>query len=256
VTIATILSASLLLLWLTGPTPSAAAAAIMIGAVVCCAAAIAGDNLQDLKAGHIVGATPWKQQLMQAIGVVSAVLILAPVLNLLMNAYGIGPATEAFPNSLAAPQATLMASVAAGVLGGQLPWGMIAMGAAIGVAVLLVDTMLIRAGSTLRAPVLAVAVGIYLPFELSVPIFFGGLIAWLVSRRNADAHRTGPGVLFAAGLITGEALVGILVAIPIVVTGNPSVLALGDSWYLGVGAGMLALAVAALWLWQTAREKS
>ncbi len=252
VTIATILSASLLLLWLIGPTPNAAAAAIMIGAVVCCAAAIAGDNLQDLKAGYIVGATPWKQQLMQAIGVTSAVLVLAPVLNLLMNAYGIGPATEAQPNSLTAPQATLMASVAGGVLGGELPWDMIILGAGIGLIIVAVDEILKHRGSSFRAPVLAVAVGIYLPFELSVPIFLGGLIAWLVSQHKSDANRTGPGVLFAAGLITGEALVGILVAIPIVVTGNPAVLAMNLN--LGVIAGLVALAVAAISLWRAAGE--
>lgn len=254
VTIATILAASLLLLWLTGPTAAASAAAIMIGAVVCCAAAIAGDNMQDLKAGHLVGATPWKQQLMQGIGVISAVLVLAPVLNLLMNAYGIGPATEAHPNSLAAPQATLMASVAAGVLGGSLPWGLITVGAGIGIAIICLDEFLRSRDSDFRTPVLAVAVGIYLPFELSVPIFLGGIIAWVVSRTNPDAHRTGPGVLFAAGLITGEALVGILVAIPIVVSGNPDVLSMGENWKLGVTAGMVALAVAAVSLWQAARE--
>jgi len=254
VTIATILAAALLLLWLTGPTAAASAAAIMIGAVVCCAAAIAGDNMQDLKAGHLVGATPWKQQLMQGIGVVSAVLVLAPVLNLLMNAYGIGPATEAQPHSLAAPQATLMASVAAGVLGGELPWGLIAIGGGIGVAIICLDEFLRSRDSDIRTPVLAVAVGIYLPFELSVPIFLGGLIAWLVSQTRPDAHRTGPGVLFAAGLITGEALVGILVAIPIVVSGNPDVLSMGDNWRLGVVAGIVALAVAAISLWQAASD--
>ncbi len=254
VTIATILLASLLLLWLTGPTAAASAAAVMIGAVVCCAAAIAGDNMQDLKAGHLVGATPWKQQLMQGIGVISAVLVLAPVLNLLMNAYGIGPATEDHPNSLAAPQATLMASVAAGVLGGKLPWGLIAVGAGIGVAIICLDEFLRSRDSDFRTPVLAVAVGIYLPFELSVPIFLGGIIAWVVSRSNPDAHRTGSGVLFAAGLITGEALVGILVAIPIVVSGNPDVLSMGSNWQLGVVAGMVALAVAAVSLWQAASD--
>ena len=254
VTIATILAAALLLLWLAGPTPTAAAAAILIGAVVCCAAAIAGDNMQDLRAGFLLGATPWKQQLMQAIGVVSAVLVLAPVLNLLMNAYGIGPATEAQPNSLAAPQATLMASVAEGVLGGGLPWGIIAIGSAIGIAIILLDETLRRRQATVRAPVLAVAVGIYLPFELSVPIFIGGIIAWFVSRNNTAAHRTGPGVLFAAGLITGEALVGILVAIPIVMTGNPDVLAMGADWQLGVTAGIVALGVAIVSLWQAARQ--
>jgi putative OPT family oligopeptide transporter len=254
VTIATILMSALLLLWLTGPTANAAAAAILIGAVICCAAAIAGDNMQDLKAGYLIGATPWKQQLMQGIGVISAVLVLAPVLNLLLSAYGIGPATDEMPNSLAAPQANLMASVASGVLGGELPWGMISAGAGIGIGIILLDEYLRRRNAVFRAPVLAVAVGIYLPFELSVPIFLGGLIAWFVSRHKPDAHRTGPGVLFAAGLITGEALVGILAAIPIVMTGNPNVLALGENWQLGVFAGITALAIAAICLLQAARS--
>ena len=97
------------------------AAAIMVGAVVCCAAAIAGDNLQDLKAGYLVGATPWRQQVMQGMGVLAAVLVMAPILNLLLQAYGIGAPTAEQPNALLAPQATLMASVAEGVFGAGLP---------------------------------------------------------------------------------------------------------------------------------------
>ena len=100
-------------------------AAIMIGAVVCCAACIGGDNLQDLKCGYIVGATPWKQQVMLAIGAASSALVMAPVLNLLAKAYGIGVPTAEHPDPLLAPQATLMASVAKGMFGGELPWGMI-----------------------------------------------------------------------------------------------------------------------------------
>ena len=100
-------------------------AAIMIGAVVCCAAAVAGDNLQDLKAGYLVGATPWRQQVMLGIGALSCALVMAPVLNLLLEAYGIGVPTAEHPNPLLAPQATLMASVAKGMFGGELPWDMI-----------------------------------------------------------------------------------------------------------------------------------
>ena len=115
ITIATILFASVVLVLLLGrDSPIGAVAAIMIGAVVCCAAAVGGDNLQDLKAGYLVGATPWKQQLMLGIGAFSCALIMAPVLNLLATAYGIGAPTPEHPNSLAAPQATLMASVAQG----------------------------------------------------------------------------------------------------------------------------------------------
>jgi putative OPT family oligopeptide transporter len=238
VTIATILFASLLLLVVMGQDAAAGpAAAIMVGAVVCCAAAIGGDNMQDLKAGYLVGATPWRQQLMQAVGVIAAVLFMAPILNLLLMAYGFGAPSADHPNALAAPQATLMASVAEGVFGGGLPWGMVASGAGIGVLIIALDEYLRRGGYAWRAPVLAVAVGIYLPLELSVPILAGGLIAHAVKRVFARQGQepTRAGVLFAAGLITGEALIGIALAVPIVVSGSPDVLALGVDWPVWVG---------------------
>ena len=255
VTIATILFASLLLLWLAGASAETAAAAILIGAVVCCAAAIAGDNMQDLKAGYLLGSTPWKQQLAQCIGVISAALIIAPILNLLLAAYGMGPATEAQPHSLAAPQANLMASVASGVLGGQLPWNFISVGAAIGVAIICIDEILRRRGSLIRTPVLAVAVGIYLPFELSVPIFAGGLIAWAANRHKPNSTGYGSGILFAAGLITGEALIGIFMAIPIVATGNPNVLAAPVNWQLGTFTGLIVFLMVISVLMKFARQK-
>lgn len=223
VTIATILTSSLLLLAMLGKDSTIGpAAAILIGSVVCCAAAIAGDNMQDLKAGRIVGATPLAQQIMQMIGVVSAALVMAPVLSLLLEAYGIGAASLEHPHPLAAPQATLMASVAQGVFSGALPWTMVGIGAGLAVAIIAVDQVLAARGSTFRTPVLAVAVGIYLPLSLSVPIFVGGLVAHLAARR-----RTGRGgLLFCAGLITGEALMGIFLAGPIVLSGDPEVLAI------------------------------
>src|SRR5690606_30896175 len=112
-----------------------AVAAMMIGAVVCCAAAVRGDDLQALQAGYIVGATPWKQQLMLMIGAFSCALIMAPVLDLLSEAYGIGAPTAEHPNPLSAPQATLMASVAKGMFGGELPWTMIAIGGVVGAVI-------------------------------------------------------------------------------------------------------------------------
>jgi putative OPT family oligopeptide transporter len=231
VTIATILSSALLLLiFLGADSPIGPASAILIGSVVCCAAAMAGDNLQDLKAGHLVGATPYKQQIVQAVGVISAALVIAPTLTLLMEAYGIGVPTETHPNPLSAPQATLMASVARGVFQGGLPIGMVGIGMAIAVGVIGLDLYLESRRSQFRTPVLALAVGIYLPFELSVPIFIGGLIAHAVRRQavqSGTAAEAGGdnGLLFAAGLITGEALVGIGMAIPIVVYGRADVLA-------------------------------
>jgi uncharacterized oligopeptide transporter (OPT) family protein len=201
VTIATILtSALLLLLLLSGQQQQAigASAAILIGAVVCCAAAIGGDNMQDLKAGQLVGATPWKQQVMQGVGV-------------------------------------LAASVASGVFDRDLPWNMVVIGMLVAVAIIILDLFLERRGSVFRTPVLAVAVGIYLPLELSVPILAGGLISlaahrWHARRIAAEAEgelrnslieaqvfSQRAGLLFAAGLITGEAVLGILLAIPIVI---------------------------------------
>ncbi|MEO8463894.1 MAG: oligopeptide transporter, OPT family [Gammaproteobacteria bacterium] len=229
ITMATILLTSLLLLGLMGgDAPAAPAAAILVGAVVCCAASIGGDNLQVLKTGYLLGATPWRQQLGQSLGVISAVLFMAPILNLLLHAYGIGARTPEHPNALLAPQANLMASVTLGVLRGGLPWGMIAAGTVIGAGIIAIDVYLERRRAGWRAPVLAVAVGIYLPLELSIPILVGGVIAFLAARRlprAADAQAV-HGVLFAAGLITGEAMVGILMAIPIYLSNNPDVFAL------------------------------
>lgn len=254
VTIATILFSSLLMLWLVGrDDPNAPAAVIMIGAVVCCAAAIGGDNMQDLKAGRIVGSTPYKQQIMQVVGVVSATFLLAPILNVLLTAYGIGPATTEQPDSLQAPQATLMASVAAGVLGdADLPWNMIGLGAVVGVLIISCDEVLKARKAGFRMPVLAVAVGIYLPVELAVPIFLGGLLSYLARRaRGGEAARSGS--LLAAGLITGEALLGILVAVVIVATGNKAPLALPFS--AGSWLGMLALAAVAVLLYRAGARK-
>ncbi|NOT43496.1 MAG: oligopeptide transporter, OPT family [Acidobacteria bacterium] len=232
VTIATVLSSALLLSLLGTGSAVGPAAAILIGAVVACAGAIAGDNLQDLKAGQIVGATPFRQQIMQVVGVCAASVVMAPVLTLLMTAYGIGVPTAAHPAPLAAPQATLMAAVAGGVFGGGLPWDMVGWGAALGAGIILLDVWLERRGAAFRTPVLAVAVGIYLPLELSTAIFLGGLVAFAAARTRArrradpDAPDAQHGLLFAAGLITGEALVGILLAVPIVVAGRADVLSI------------------------------
>ena len=224
ITIATILCSSLLLVALLGRGQEAGpAAAILVGAVVCCAAAIGGDNMQDLKAGYLLGATPWRQQFMQVVGVLSAVLVIGPILDLLLTAYGIGAPTAAQPQALLAPQATLMAAVARGVFGGGLPWGIVGLGALLGLAIIALDLWLRARRGRWRAPVLAVAVGIYLPLELAVPIVLGGAIAQL-GRRDRSAAGAQHGVLFAAGMITGEALIGIALAVPIALTGDIDVL--------------------------------
>lgn len=265
VTIATILASSLILLALLGSgAEKGPAAAIMIGAVVCCAAAIAGDNMQDLKAGHILGATPYKQQLMQVIGVVSAALVLPLVLELLNTAYGFGPKTAANPDSLAAPQATLMRSVAVGVFKGGLPWNMVFIGMGLGVLIIIFDSIQEAKKSDFRIPVLAVAVGLYLPFELDSAIMLGGLIAWFINRhqksnkskmgtnyKKAMENSNRSGLLFASGLITGEALMGILLAIPVAIAGRSDVLAIIEEPF-GSIPGFILILLISYWLYSIA----
>lgn len=253
ITIATILVTSLLLLFLMGSgAPNGPAAAIMVGAVVCCAASIGGDTLQDLKAGYLLGATPWRQQLGQSLGVVASVLVMAPILNLLLHAYGFGARTPEHPQALLAPQANLMASVAQGVFGAGLPWGMIAAGAVIGVVIIAFDVLLERRGSAWRMPVLAVAVGVYLPFELAVPMLGGGLVAFFAARRRpSGGEAQAPhGVLFAAGLITGEAMIGILMAVPIWLSGDSDVFAL--PWKVPTPVALTLVALVAVALYRVA----
>jgi len=233
ITISTILVSALLLLGLGLKSPVGPVAAILIGGVVCCAAAIGGDNLQDLKCGQLVGSTPWKQQVMQIIGVVVAAFAMAPVLNLLNDAYTIGS------KGLPAPQANLMGTVAYGVFEGGLPTTIIGIGAAIAVVVIVIDSTLSRRGSKIHVPVMAFAVGVYLPFELNVPIFLGGVIAWAVQRaldragasheRRGEVERSG--LLAAAGFITGEALLGIGLAVPVALKHDEDAIAMFDGAY-------------------------
>lgn len=272
VTIATVTISALLLVLLMGKgAENGPPAAIVIGAVVCCAAAIAGDNMQDLKAGHILGATPWKQQVMQIVGTLSAALVMAPVLTLLYKGYGFAGHSSGAgnPNALIAAQSNLMASVAKGVFSGDLPWTFIGIGAVMAAVIILIDEIQIMRNSSFRTPVLAVTIGIYLPLELEVPIFIGGIVHFLLKRyqrrkalaaaqvETADRH----GLLFASGLITGEALIGILLAVPIVVFKRGDVLAIikeptALTEHISTTAGLLLLAVVTLWLFVVGRGKS
>ena len=247
VTIATILFTSILLLALLGTGSGVgAASAIMVGAVVCCAAAIGGDNLQDLKAGQLVGATPWKQQIMQIVGTLSSAIVLGLVLDILHTAYTIGSPT------LSAPQATLMKSVADGVFSGNLPWAFVYVGGVIAIILILIDIRQEKIGSDFRVPVLAVAVGIYLPITLTVPIFIGGMINHLGKKAGGSEQSDKKGLLMSSGFITGEALMGILVAVPIFLSGNknwwPQVN--GFSWI-----GIILFIGIIVWLYKAASKK-
>lgn len=197
-TIATLVVASLAIKASGAAGAAGMTAAIAIGSVVCIVAAIAGDTAQDLKTGRILGATPWKQQVGEFIGVVAAALAIGGVLVLLHKAWGFGS------KSISAPQATLMKVIVEGMMGDGLPWDLLASGAGLAVALTL-----------LRVPVMPVAIGIYLPIGLNVSIFAGGAIRWLVERRRGAAVSASEdsGTLFSAGLIAGEGLCGILLAI-------------------------------------------
>jgi len=251
VTIATLLFTSFVLLLLMGKSELAPAAAIFVGGVVCCAAAIAGDTLQDLKCGNLINATPWKQQVMEFLGVIIGAACIPLVLKLLHDAYTIGS------KDLAAPQASLMASVTQGILDPNadgLPWNLVGLGAAIAVTIIVIDKFLEARKSAFRAPVLAVAVGIYLPIELAVPIFAGGCLNHFVKSRSTKASSEGAaadnGVLIASGLITGEALMGILIA-GLVVAKAP----LPDlSHAIGPWLGFAALIGVAYYLTRMARK--
>ncbi len=262
VTIATIMLAALLLLGILGQgNPAGPAAALLVGAVVCCAAAMGGDNLQDLKTGHLVGATPWKQQVMQVIGVATGAVVIVPVLSLLQAKYGIGEVTAGHPHPLSAPQATLMANLANGVFGGSLPWHLVGVGMALGVVVIGLDARQARRQSALRFPVLAVALGMYLPLKLSAAVFFGGVLAEYVRRRrpSSETSTEDGGLLYAAGLVTGEALVGILLALPIALSSVWPSLA-GDPFQLfavppmGGWPGLAALILVGLLLVRSAQS--
>ena len=202
--------------------------------------------MQDLKTGHIVGATPWKQQIMQVVGTISAAVVLGLVLDILHTAYTIGSPT------LSAPQATLMKSVADGVFTGNLPWDFVYMGALIAVIIILIDIRQEKRGSEFRVPVLAVAVGIYLPITLTVPIFIGGMINHLGKKVGASKTAEKKGLLMASGLITGEALMGILVAVPIFISGN-------KNWWPNFHGfellGPLAFIAVIYWLYTSVSKK-
>jgi len=240
-------------------------AAVVIGAVVCCAAAIAGDVMQDLKCGRMVGTTPWKQQAMEMFGTVAAALVIGPVLMLLHSAYGFAGMEGASEKALSAPQASLMASVAKGVFEGGLPWSYLFGGMGVAVLIIALDQYLQAKNYPFRTPVLAVAIGFYLPFQLSVPIFIGGLVSLAVKRyhkrRQADTQEIEAsdrrGLLMASGLITGEALMGILVAIPIVVLKQFEIELpiiehyTGDIMPFGGVVGTVLLGFVTLWLYIT-----
>ena len=238
--ILSILAASLMLVGLFGrgqppeTTQALVAYALIVTGIVFGVATISNDNLQDLKTGQLVGATPWKQQVALVFGVIFGSLIVPPVLNLLGSTLGFVGAPGAGPNALAAPQAALISAIAKGVLGGDLNWAMIGWGALAGAGTIVLDEALGRAGK-LRLPPLGVGLGIYLPMAVTLPVVLGAVIGasydrWARSRSDPEAAER-MGVLAATGLIVGESLWGVGFAGIVYATNSDAPLALvGPSW--------------------------
>ncbi|EJN00287.1 OPT family oligopeptide transporter [Herbaspirillum sp. YR522] len=240
----------------------AIAISLFVTAAIIAVAAIANDNLQDLKTGQLVGATPWRQQLALLIGCVVGALVIAPVLNLLYNAYGftgVLPRAGMDPaQALAAPQATLMTAIATGIFTRELNWTMLVIGVILGMVLIAIDHLLARRGGVARLPVLAVGIGIYLPPTVSTALFIGAVLGWVIDRQlrrralalgvEFEAHASGPrqrGILVASGLIVGESLVGVLLAAVIGVTGSDAPLALAGAGFAQASQwlGLLAFAL-------------
>ncbi len=261
-----ILSASLLLaFWYGGAGSEAEIAALVAYAlfttgIVFGIATISNDNLQDLKTGQLVGATPWRQQLALVYGVIFGAIVIPPVMDMLNTAYGFAGAPGAGPDALPAPQAALISALATGVLGGDLNWRMIGIGAGVGVLVVIVDELLGRA-KLLRLPPLAVGIGIYLPMAVTLPVIVGAVLGKLYDRRAERAvypkFAKRMGVLLATGLIVGDSLLNVAFAGIVAATGSPAAIALAGPdfapWALAAGLVIFVFLVA--WLYRyTARS--
>jgi putative OPT family oligopeptide transporter len=271
--ISSLLSALMLYLFLgqglhshAAMTKIAVSMVLIITVIVSTAVIISGENLQDLKAGRMVGATPWKQQVMLLIGVVVAAFVIAPVLELLFKAYGIG---GVFPRPgmdpaqmLGAPQSALVTAVIQGVYGNSLPWLDLSIGIAIAAVGVVVDGCLKK--RNLRLPILAIGIGIYLPPEVTTAVVIGGVLNYVCKR--AMRRRAAPAVeksfegatLLACGIVAGAALMGVLLAIPFVLKQSSDALRLVPPSFTPVadvlGLGVLILFL--VWIYQRTLAQS
>ena len=232
--------------------------ALFTTAVIFNVAAIANNNLQDLKTGQLVDATPWKQQVALIFGVIAGAFVIPPVLDLVNHAYGFvgAPGAELRPHPLPAPQAGLISSLAQGVIAGDIDWSLIRIGGMIGIGIILLDEILARTTKHMRVPPLAVGLGIYLPTQSTLMIVVGAIAGWLFSRRadrtpKPEATRQ-LGVLLASGLIVGEGIIGVVISAIIVFSGKDAPLALvGPGFELaGEIIGGLAFAAVAIALYR------
>jgi len=198
-------------------TKSLVAFALFVTAIIFGVATISNNNLQDLKTGQLVGATPWRQQVALVLGVVFGAIVIPPILDLMNTAFTFQGAPGAKETALAAPQAAIISTIAQGVLGGDLDWALIREGAIIGVVAVIVDELLKRStGKKWHLPPLAIGMGIYLPLEADLLIPFGAVLGWFYNRwalqSKSPAFAERMGVLMATGLIVGESLMGVIYA--------------------------------------------
>jgi putative OPT family oligopeptide transporter len=237
--------------------PALVAYALLVTAVVFAAATISNDNLQDLKTGQLVDATPWRQQVALIVGVIAGAAVIPPVLDLLNHAYGFSgaPGVDA-SRALPAPQAALISALAQGVIQGNLNWNLIGAGVLIGVVLIVVDEIL-RRTTPASLPPLAVGLGIYLPTSVTLMTVVGAVAGWAYDRRaDRTANPAGArqlGVLLASGMIVGESLVGVLLAAVVVFSGRAAPLALVGAEFatpaIWVGGIAFAISIIALYGW-------
>jgi putative OPT family oligopeptide transporter len=222
--------------------PAFVAYALFVTAIVLNVATISNDNLQDLKTGQLVGATPWKQQVALIVGVIFGAVVIPPVLVVLNKAYGFNGG----PHALGAPQATLISTLAKGVIGGAVDWNLIFVGAAVGVVIIAIDEIGRRTGR-FRFPPLAVGLGIYLPAGTTAPAVIGAIFGALynrwVSRHKHPQSAKRLGVLIASGLITGESLFGVALAGIIYVGNNPTPLQIVPDSFAGIANALGGIAL-------------
>ncbi|HVZ47956.1 MAG TPA: oligopeptide transporter, OPT family [Gemmatimonadaceae bacterium] len=252
------------LLFVAHPTeanrPALVAFALFVTAIVFACATISNDNLQDLKTGQLVGASPWRQQVALIVGVAAGAVVIPPVLNLLAHAYGFAGAPNAnviASNPLPAPQATLISALAQGVIGGNLDWGMIRIGAVVGVAMIVLDESL-GFLKRMRIPPLAVGIGIYLPMSATFAVVVGAVVSHWYHRRTsrgatpAQAGRAERlGTLVASGMIVGESLFGVINAGLIVATSSDAPIALVPADFAPANAlGVIGFVACIVWLYR------
>jgi putative OPT family oligopeptide transporter len=265
-----IVAAALLLAWFVQPTLGEGATNALVAfalftvAIVFSVATISNDNLQDLKTGQLVGASPWRQQVALIVGVIAGAIVIGPILDLLNQAYGFpgDPNRAAIAaEPLGAPQAALISTLAKGVLNAQLDWNLIGIGALVGVAAVLVDELLGQL-KLLRLPPLAIGIGIYLPMDATSPVILGAILGMLYNGAVSSSSQADMlkrfGILLASGLIVGESLLGVMNAGLIVATNNAAPLAIVGAEFTQapiIGAALFAALIIVSYIWVSRQAK-